>query len=86
MAVTAHYVSENWKMNSILLDCFNFPENHTAENLRNQLINVLNDWNITEKIYAVISDNAFNITATTGWMGCIYHVWPIHLILSFKMQ
>lgn len=78
MAVTAHYVSANWKQVSVLLGCFKFSENHTAENLRNALILLINRWNLERKIVSVSSDTAHSIVAgirLTGWdhIPCFAH-------------
>jgi len=34
IAVTAHYIIEDFQVGSCLLDCFKFTERHTAENLK----------------------------------------------------
>ncbi|XP_017474208.1 PREDICTED: zinc finger BED domain-containing protein 1-like [Rhagoletis zephyria] len=64
-------------------------ERHTAINLRNVLIDSVTDWNISQKICAVASDNAANVIAAirlTGWQSipCLAHT--LHLIIcdSFK--
>lgn len=78
MAVTAHFITNNWELKSFLLECFSFTERHTAENLRNELVRVANDWNISRKVHAIVSDNAANIgkaVQLTGWphLGCVAH-------------
>lgn len=73
MAVTAHYVSANWKQVSVLLGCFKFGESHSAKNLRNALIQLIKRWNLERKIVSASTDTAYNIVAgirLTGW----YHV------------
>ncbi|KAG8237261.1 hypothetical protein J437_LFUL011291 [Ladona fulva] len=39
-------------------ECFPFAERHTAENLAEELKRVAREWNLDEKIVAVVSDNA----------------------------
>lgn len=78
MAVTAHFISKNWVLKSMLLECFKLGERHTSENLRNELIRVAQDWGISRKIQAVVSDNTANIVRAvmlTGWnhLGCMAH-------------
>lgn len=78
LAITVHYLNDEWKLISILLDCCHFPDQHTAENLRNQLLNTLQEWNISEKVHTAVTDNARNITAAiklTGWthLPCLAH-------------
>lgn len=78
MAVTSHFISKNWVLKSMLLECFKLGERHTSENLRNELIRVAQDWGISRKIQAVVSDNTANIVRAvmlTGWnhLGCMAH-------------
>lgn len=51
MAVTAHYVSNCWKPVSVLLGCFKISESHTAENLRNLLVELVKRWKLERKIF-----------------------------------
>jgi len=61
LAVTAHYITEQFELGSCLLQCFQYTERHTAENLKSELMRVVKDWNIEGKIAAVVTDNAANI-------------------------
>ncbi|KAJ8940592.1 hypothetical protein NQ314_010670 [Rhamnusium bicolor] len=61
IAITAHYLDKNWIINSLLVDCFKFGESHTSQNLRNELLKSLREWDILKKVHCVITDNAFNI-------------------------
>jgi len=42
---------------------------HTAENLSEQLINTFGKWDITNKILAIVTDNAKNITNAIPWIS-----------------
>lgn len=46
MAVTAQYVSLCWKPVSVLLGCCKASDSHTAENLRNMLVELDKRWNL----------------------------------------
>lgn len=62
IAVTCHYVDiQNEELKSVLLSCFLSTERHTSENLANDLRDVLEEWNVIEKVVAIVSDNAANI-------------------------
>lgn len=61
MSVTCHYI-ENYKLASSLLDCFQFSEKHTSENLAEELLKVAKEWNVEDKVVCCVSDNAANIT------------------------
>ena len=61
MSVTCHFV-ENYEMVSCLLDCFQFSERHTADNLSGHLLRITREWEIQDKVVACVSDGASNIT------------------------
>uniref|UniRef100_A0A8D8Z989 Zinc finger BED domain-containing protein 1 n=2 Tax=Cacopsylla melanoneura TaxID=428564 RepID=A0A8D8Z989_9HEMI len=61
LAVTAHFI-EGTELSSYLLDCVKFVDRHTSQNLANALMNIAKDYQIENKITAVVSDNASNIT------------------------
>ncbi|XP_075154246.1 E3 SUMO-protein ligase ZBED1-like [Haematobia irritans] len=63
VAVTAHFIDGNSPLKTYLLACEEFGENHTAENLCNFLKKVMEEFDISNKVTAVVSDNAFNIIA-----------------------
>lgn len=61
MAITGHYIDNNFKMSSILLSCDLLEENHTTLNLASRFRDVLKDWQLEKKVILVVSDNARNI-------------------------
>lgn len=72
---TCHFITEEWILYSCLLECGQYDESHTAQHLRDELFRVMNEWDISEKVIAVTTDNAANIKAAiklTGWghVGC----------------
>ncbi|CAH0555103.1 unnamed protein product [Brassicogethes aeneus] len=78
IAIVAHFVDNDTKLQSALLGCVNFNDRHTSLNLCNFLKEVMSDWNISHKIAAIISDNAANIVSAVrlgGWriIGCFDH-------------
>ena len=54
--------NENACFCSRTLDIMHLPDNHTAENLSDAIYSVLNDWSITTKIVAYVSDNSKNMS------------------------
>lgn len=62
VAVTAHFV-ENSKIKAVMLECIPDAQRHTAQNLADLIIKICNEWNITEKVVSVTTDNANNIQA-----------------------
>lgn len=78
IAIVAHFVDEETKLQSALLGCINYDERHTSENLCNLMKNVMAEWQISHKVAAVVSDNAANILAAVrlgDWrsIACFAH-------------
>ncbi|XP_053568415.1 E3 SUMO-protein ligase ZBED1-like [Bombina bombina] len=89
MAVTCHYIDDNFKLVSSLLDCFSFTDRHTADNLAAELQKICEEWGITNKVVACVSDNASNIKAAirqTGWnhVACFAHTLNLIVRESLK--
>ena len=61
ITVTASVIDEDWKSKLYVLSTTELPESHTAENLSNQLDNVLLEWELEKEKVAVTTDNAFNV-------------------------
>lgn len=62
ITVTAHAIEESWKPFSCTLTTEEMSEHHTAENIKERLINIMQEWSITDKVFAIVHDNAQNIT------------------------
>ena len=78
ITVTCHFISESWQMLSFVLETFNLCVSHTAENIAAELLRIADEWNITEKVVAIVTDNAANMVAAvriTGWkhVPCFAH-------------
>ncbi|KAL4097353.1 hypothetical protein QTP88_022146 [Uroleucon formosanum] len=55
LTFTAHYFDDNWKI-------YKIQESHTAENLKDSIMNVIESWNLNSKITGISHDNAANIS------------------------
>lgn len=62
ITVTVHGITDDWKFARYTLATRGMPERHTAQNLSRKLDEVLEEYNIKDKIVAVVHDNAANIT------------------------
>lgn len=76
-AVTAHYLI-NWELKSALLGCFECQERHTGEYIKNEISGLLSKWNIKEKVFACVTDNAPNMIsavrlANLTHFSCVAH-------------
>jgi len=61
MATTAHFFDTNTGLKSFCLDCTEFSDRHTADNISEKLKTIVRDWNIAHKVTAIVSDNASNV-------------------------
>lgn len=69
MTVTIHYITNKMKMITRVLCNVCVNENYNAKNLKNRLKSTAEEWNITEKISAITTDNAGNIVAAVRELG-----------------
>uniref|UniRef100_A0A0B7BIP8 BED-type domain-containing protein n=1 Tax=Arion vulgaris TaxID=1028688 RepID=A0A0B7BIP8_9EUPU len=85
IAVTAHYISETWEMCSFLLECIRYDDEQTSESLAMELMRIVTDWGITNKLCAIVTDSTANIFAAvrlTGWMHLPCFAHSINLIVQ----
>ncbi|CAH0560490.1 unnamed protein product [Brassicogethes aeneus] len=72
-----------------LLDCLNYSESHSADNLATLLRSVAEEWKIGNKIEAVVTDNAANVVAAirkTEWkhVPCFAHT--LNLVVQNALE
>ncbi|CAH0560579.1 unnamed protein product [Brassicogethes aeneus] len=89
LALTVHFINENCELRTFLLDCFKYNERHTAENLAAETKRVLIEWGVYEKIVALVTDNAANMSATArlgGWkhLPCFAHSINLVVLAGLK--
>lgn len=89
VTLTVHYLSDEWEMNSFVLETSGFPERHTAINIADKLNHIADKYTITGKVAAVVHDNAANMVAALnllhekhGWesLRCVAHTLQLCLI------
>ncbi|XP_067676420.1 E3 SUMO-protein ligase ZBED1-like [Haliotis asinina] len=76
IAVTAHYVNEEWRVENFVLETHKFPESHTAENLAKCLKETVETWKLERngKGPSVTTDNAANIVKAVKETGFESHI------------
>lgn len=79
MSVTCHFI-EDFSMSSCLLDCFEFSDRHTSENLAEELLRVAREWQVDGKVVCCVSDNAANITKAMKMFKWTHHPCLAHTI------
>lgn len=88
MTVTCHFI-DNWQMQEFLLETSCFPGQHTADNISLELKRITDEWAITQKVIAVVTDNGANMVSAVhkaGWMHypCIAHT--LNLLVKDGMK
>lgn len=85
IAVTTHFIDNNCELKSYLLSCFMYSESHTSDNLKNELLRVIKEWGLENKVSACTSDNASNISKAID-LSKWRHVWCFAHSLNLAVQ
>lgn len=75
--VSCHFI-DNWQMQDFVLETQCFHGQHTTDNISLELKRITEEWAITQKVLAVVTDNSANIVSAVhkaGWKHypCIAH-------------
>ncbi|XP_049877872.1 zinc finger BED domain-containing protein 4-like [Pectinophora gossypiella] len=78
LGLTAHYIDPSFQIKSVLLDCTILPGSHTAENIKEHVLRIVENWKLKDKVLIVVTDNASNMRSAVekmGWkhFGCYAH-------------
>ena len=65
-ALKAHFIDDNTKLKSYLLECSEFEDRHTAQNISNWVNAVARKFDIHFKIVAIVTDNAANMKSAAA--------------------
>ena len=70
-AITVHYVTNEFKLQSHLLETQQFPESHRRINIAQGIEEVLGEWKLPlQGIIAATTDNEANITSAIEVLEC----------------
>ena len=61
MAITVHWITVDFQLRRILLDFVDLPAEHTGENLKNSVMEVLREFGIAHKTLGYTVDGAANM-------------------------
>ena len=89
ITVTAHALGADWTLKSFILDTARMTEAHTARNIKTELEDIMSSWDIKDKVFAIVTDNASNMVAAVGLMDihhipCFAHTLNLVVIDSLK--
>ena len=78
MTVTCHFIDESWLLKTFVLETFHLSTSQSAQNITAELIRIAKEWEISDKVVALVTDNAANAVAAarlTGWthIPCFAH-------------
>lgn len=89
IGITAHFITDDWKLYSCLLECFPLEETHTSKNLSSEFRRVVEKWNLVNKCYSVTTDNAANMVAAVklcGWIHVPCFAHTLNLIIQNNLK
>ncbi len=69
LTVSCHFIN-NWQMQEFVLETGHFSAQHTADNISAELKRIAEEWGITQKVLAVVTDNGANMVSAVhkaGW-------------------
>ena len=70
--LTIHYVDQEFKLRSHLLETREFPESHTGANIAEELESIMDEWKLHKQgLSAVTTDNGSNVVSAIDILGCI---------------
>lgn len=85
LGVTAHFITNDWKIQSITLQCKR-EECNTAEEFENTFKGIMEEYSLQRRVVAVVSDTeptmslfGKNIFKNEGipWIGCVAHIFQL---------
>jgi hypothetical protein len=65
LALTGHWITEDFKRETFVLSVRHLVDNHTADYLADVLHELLDEWNLGDKVHAFVHDNASNAKAAS---------------------
>ncbi|KAM3871381.1 E3 SUMO-protein ligase ZBED1-like [Diretmus argenteus] len=72
VTITAHYLTEDWRLLSHVLQTRAVHESHTGANIADLLQNAAQEWGIADKNLVVVTDNAANMCVAVQLAGYLH--------------
>lgn len=89
LTVSCHIIDENWQMLAYVLETCSVSGQHTADNICSQLTRIAEEWSISEKIQAVVTDNGANMVAAVrkaGWSHYPCFAHTLNLVVKDSLK
>ena len=96
LAITIHFVNNNWEFEHFVLDVLYIPSPHDALMIKNAVLEIANEFQITNHLIGITSDNEAKMIAATRYIKeslesptfqhyrCIAHV--LNLVVGAALE
>ena len=86
LSLTCHFIDNEWTLRSIVLTTVTLTTDHSGDDISDTLSELMDQWNITDKVVASTTDNASNnIKAKYNLsilnMPCVGHTLQLSLLI-----
>lgn len=89
LTVSCHIIDENWQMQAYVLETCSFSGQHTADNICSELKRITDEWGISDKVQAVITDSGANMVAAVhraGWKHYPCFAHTLNLVVKDSIK
>ncbi len=85
VTITAHFIDKNWDAQTYVLQTLVMNDSHTGAHMAEVLKKATEEWKLTEKEPAVVTDNAANMVIAVEITGCL-HIRCFAHVLNLAVQ
>lgn len=92
LSITAHWITEVWEKQNVVLSCDKLTGNHTGLSIADIITTLIKSWGIgKEKVHLLLRDSGANIVkacndANINSEGCFIHKLQLIMVLTPKEQ
>lgn len=73
VSLTAHFIDNNWQMQSFCLNCREMSEDHTGENWASVIIDLFQEWEVSDDVHVVFTtDSGSNVLKCMEILGFVH--------------
>lgn len=72
MGIVAHFINDNWESKSIVIGMEHIPGSHTSKALSRALLNVIEEFEIQEKLFSITTDSDNTMKAMGRDLDTLY--------------
>ena len=90
ISLTCHFIHNDWTLRSAVLATVALNTDHTGDDISDTLSELMDRWNITDKVVASTTDNASNMTKAMRNLNllnvpCVGHTLQLSVLKSFNL-